>query len=111
MKFSTSDKKRFIAIRKSLLKWHKKNERVFSWRKKIRVPYEVLVCEVMGQQTQASRIEQYLPRFLRSFPTVRSLATAKKSEVIKEWQGLGYNRRALNLQKAAIKLGSKPFPK
>jgi A/G-specific adenine glycosylase len=64
----------------------------------------------MGQQTQASRIEQFLPRFLTTFPTIRSLALAKKSDVIKAWQGLGYNRRALNLQKAAQELYAKPFP-
>jgi A/G-specific adenine glycosylase len=71
----------------------------------------VLVCEVMGQQTQATRIEQFLPRFLAKFPTVEALAQAKKSEVIREWQGLGYNRRALNLQQSAIALCAKPFPK
>ena len=65
----------------------------------------------MGQQTQASRIEIFLPRFLKRFQTIEALASAKKSDVIRMWQGLGYNRRALNLQQAAIKLSNKPFPK
>jgi A/G-specific adenine glycosylase len=65
----------------------------------------------MGQQTQASRIELFLPRFLKRFPTIEVLATAKRSDVIREWQGLGYNRRALNLHRTAIELANEPFPK
>ena len=111
IKLSLPDKKRFEIIQKTLITWYKKNRREFSWRKKIRDPYEVMVCEIMGQQTQASRIEQFLPRFLKKFPTIQALASAKKSDVIRQWQGLGYNRRALNMQKAAIELSNKPFPK
>src|SRR4051812_30408044 len=113
MKLSAGEKERFSTIQPLLIEWYKKNRRKFSWRKKIRHPYEVLVCEVMGQQTQASRIEQFLPKFLNKFPSIESLAKAKKSEVIKEWQGLGYNRRALNLQRTAITLAmdySNSFP-
>ena len=105
------DKKRFDRIQKKLIEWYKSNRREFSWRKKIRDPYEVLVCEVMGQQTQASRIEQFLPQFLKRFPTIEALASSPKSEVIRQWQGLGYNRRALNLQRTAMELANKPFPK
>jgi A/G-specific adenine glycosylase len=64
----------------------------------------------MAQQTQASRVEIFLAKFLTKFPTVEALAASKKSEVIRQWQGLGYNRRALNLQKAAVSLLNKPFP-
>src|SRR6185436_12998039 len=106
-----SDQVKITVVQDSLLSWYKKNRREFSWRKKIRDPYEVLVCEVMGQQTQASRIQEFLPRFLGRFPNIDSLASAKKSDVIKQWQGLGYNRRALNLQRTAIALKNKPFPK
>src|SRR5882757_7215023 len=111
---STGEKKRFENIRTTLIGWYKKNRRKFSWRKNIRNPYEVLVCEVMGQQTQASRIEQFLPLFLRKFPTIKALAAAKQSEVIRQWQGLGYNRRALNLHRTAKKIAVKHsalFPK
>ncbi|MDP4219766.1 MAG: A/G-specific adenine glycosylase [Bacteroidota bacterium] len=108
---SSRDRKRFAGIEETLIEWYNMNRRKFSWRKKIRDPYEVLVCEVMGQQTQASRIEEFLPRFLHQFPTIESLAAAKQSDVIRAWQGLGYNRRALNLQRAAIALSNKPFPK
>ncbi len=92
---------RLILAQKTLLRWHRRNARVFSWRHTIRNPYEVLICETMGQQTQASRIELFLNRFLQAFPTVEILAEAKQRDVIRAWQGLGYNRRALNLHKAA----------
>src|SRR5437660_8619517 len=105
------DQIRIAAFQELLLTWYKKNRREFSWRKKIRDPYEVLVCEVMGQQTQASRIQGFLPRFLKAFPNIDSLAKAKKPDVIRQWQGLGYNRRALNLQRTAIALNNKHFPK
>jgi len=105
------DKKRFDTIGTELISWYKTNRRKFSWRKKIRDPYEVLVCEVMGQQTQASRIEEFLPRFLSKFPNANALAKAKKAEIIKEWQGLGHNRRALNLHRAATELSGKNFPR
>ena len=60
-----------------------------------------MVSEYMLQQTGAKQVEKKLPEFLKKFPTVRSLADASRSEVLREWQGLGYNRRALNLQNAA----------
>jgi A/G-specific adenine glycosylase len=64
-------------------------------------PYEILVSEVMLQQTQVSRALIKYPDFLKAFPTVQTLATAKTADVLKVWQGLGYNRRALFLKKAA----------
>ncbi len=92
---------RLLLSQKALLQWHRKNARMFSWRHHIRDPYAVMICEIMGQQTQASRIELFLQRFLHKFPTVKALASAKQSAVILQWQGLGYNRRAINLHKAA----------
>lgn len=64
-------------------------------------PYCILVSEVMLQQTQVSRVMEFYPRFLAAFPTLESLARAPLSRVLKLWQGLGYNRRALMLQRAA----------
>lgn len=63
--------------------------------------YAVLVSEVMLQQTQVSRVLGRWERFLRVFPTIDALASADSSEVVSEWQGLGYNRRALALWRAA----------
>ncbi|CAN5202987.1 endonuclease III [soil metagenome] len=63
--------------------------------------YKVLVSEVMLQQTQAERVVPKYLAFLEAFPTAQSLATARSEDVLRLWQGLGYNRRALSLQKAA----------
>ncbi|WP_165055655.1 MULTISPECIES: adenine glycosylase [unclassified Adlercreutzia] len=63
--------------------------------------YAVLVSEVMLQQTQVTRVEKFWCRFLGAFPTIDALAAASTSDVLERWQGLGYNRRALALKKAA----------
>ena len=62
-------------------------------------PYLITVSEVMLQQTQVSRVEAIFPGFIKQFPTASSLAAASEAEVIAAWQGMGYNRRALSLQK------------
>lgn len=64
-------------------------------------PYAVLVSEVMLQQTQVKRVLDYWPRFLALFPTIDALASAGTSDVLEQWQGLGYNRRALALKRCA----------
>lgn len=64
-------------------------------------PYRILVSEIMLQQTQVDRVIPKYLAFLERFPTVESLAEASVADVIRQWQGLGYNRRGLNLQKAA----------
>lgn len=64
-------------------------------------PYAVMISEVMLQQTQVARVEQYWPRFMETFPTVQTLAEASTATVLQLWQGLGYNRRALSLKRAA----------
>ncbi|HEY7132041.1 MAG TPA: hypothetical protein VH440_07300, partial [Candidatus Limnocylindrales bacterium] len=61
-----------------------------------------LVSEVMAQQTQVSRVVEAWPRFLARFPTPTALAAATPADVLREWQGMGYDRRALNLRRAAI---------
>jgi len=70
------------------------------WRR-TRDPWTVLVSETMLQQTQALRVADRLPRFLERFPTVAQCAAAPASAVVQEWSGLGYNRRPLNLHRAA----------
>lgn len=64
-------------------------------------PYAVLVSEVMLQQTQVKRVLSYWPRFLALFPTIDALAAAGTADVLAQWQGLGYNRRALALKRCA----------
>ena len=87
-------------VRSVLLAWFATNRRDLPWRS-TRDPYEVLVSEVMLQQTQVDRVIPYYHRFLQRFPTVRDLATAPTADVITTWAGLGYNRRAVNLQRTA----------
>jgi len=64
-------------------------------------PYAILVSETMAQQTQISRVGPAWAAFMARFPTIEALATAPPADVLRAWQGLGYNRRALNLQRAA----------
>lgn len=64
-------------------------------------PYEIWISEVMLQQTQTTRVDGRWQRWLERFPTVAALAAAEPADVLDEWQGLGYNRRALALFRAA----------
>ncbi|MBX4200801.1 A/G-specific adenine glycosylase [Candidatus Parcubacteria bacterium] len=91
--------------------FYKKNKRNFPWREPIRRgsgqaydPYKILVSEIMLQQTQADRVVRYYGRWLEKFPDAHSLARVTFAEIYPFWQGLGYNRRALALQKAAKKV-------
>jgi A/G-specific adenine glycosylase len=70
------------------------------WRH-TRDPYKILVSEIMLQQTQVDRVIPFYTRFIRQFPTPERLANAPLSKVLKAWQGLGYNRRAVYLQRSA----------
>ncbi len=64
-------------------------------------PYKILVSEMMLQQTQAARVVPKYKAFLKKFPTIEKLTKANTRDVLKEWSGLGYNRRALYLKRAA----------
>jgi A/G-specific adenine glycosylase len=87
-------------IRAGLIAWFAENRRDLPWRR-TRDPYLVLVSEVMLQQTQVDRVIPYFQRWIERFPTVAALAEAPTSDVIRIWSGLGYNRRAVYLQKMA----------
>ena len=92
-----------------LLEWHAAEGRDLPWRR-TRDPYAILVSEVMLQQTQVGRVVPRYLRWLERWPTAKSLATAPRSEVIREWQGLGYNRRAVNLHRAAERIADGGWP-
>ena len=87
-------------IQQTILQWYKKNGRQLPWRQTTDL-YRILVSEMMLQQTQVDRVIPKYYAFLEQFPTVSSLADAQTAEVLKMWSGLGYNRRALYLQKCA----------
>ena len=92
-----------------LLEWHAAEGRDLPWRR-TRDPYAILVSEVMLQQTQVGRVVPRYLRWLERWPTAESLATAPRSEVIREWQGLGYTRRAVNLHRAAERIADGGWP-
>jgi A/G-specific adenine glycosylase len=92
-----------------LLDWFRKHGRDLPWRR-THDPYAILVSEVMLQQTQVERV---VPRYLAwidRWPTVEALAAAPAAAVIREWQGLGYNRRALSLHRAAQQVAAQGWP-
>ena len=86
--------------RAAVLAWYDEHGRALAFRT-TRDPYAILVSEVMAQQTQISRVVEAWRRFLARFPTVASLAGATPADVVRAWQGMGYDRRALNLRRAA----------
>jgi A/G-specific adenine glycosylase len=83
-----------------LTSWYEDERRNLPWRVD-RDPYRILVSELMLVQTTVAAVVPYFERFLRRFPNVRSLAAADEGEVVKEWEGLGYYRRARQLHAAA----------
>jgi A/G-specific adenine glycosylase len=93
-----------------LLAWFNDHGRDLPWRR-TRDPYCVLVSEVMLQQTQVPRVIPRYVAWIERWPSVESLAAAPRDEVIRAWQGLGYNRRAVNLHRAAQLVAAHGWPK
>jgi A/G-specific adenine glycosylase len=88
------------SARAAILAWYAEHGRRLAFRR-TRDPFAVLVSESMAQQTQAARAAEYWERFMARFPTVGALAAATPADVLREWQGLGYDRRALALWRTA----------
>jgi A/G-specific adenine glycosylase len=87
-------------FQKVLLKWYDRNKRDLPWRGS-KDPYAIFVSEMMLQQTQVKTVIPYFTRFLKELPDWKALSRAKEGKVLKLWEGLGYYRRARNLQAAA----------
>jgi A/G-specific adenine glycosylase len=96
-------------VEAALLDWFAVHGRELPWRHS-RDPYAILVSEVMLQQTQVERVVPRYLEWLECWPTVEALAAASPAEVIRAWQGLGYNRRGLNLHRAAQKIARDGWP-
>jgi A/G-specific adenine glycosylase len=88
------------AARDAILAWYGERGRTLAFRR-TQDPYAVLVSEAMAQQTQAARAAAYWERFMACFPTVEAMAAATPADVLRAWQGLGYDRRALALWRTA----------
>jgi A/G-specific adenine glycosylase len=88
------------AFSRTLLRWYRKFGRDLPWRH-TQDPYHILVAEVMLQQTQVTTVIERYQRWFKRFPTIAALAKAESAAVLKEWSGLGYNRRVLALQQIA----------
>jgi A/G-specific adenine glycosylase len=97
-------------VEAQLLAWFSEHGRDLPWRRR-RDRYAVLVSEVMLQQTQVPRVVPRFERWLERWPDVETLAAARLDEVILEWQGLGYNRRAVSLHRAARIVAQHGWPR
>jgi A/G-specific adenine glycosylase len=80
---------------------YRRNKRVLPWRR-THDPYKILLSELMLQQTQVKRVIEKYKEFLLRFPAIKSLARAPLRAILAQWQGLGYNRRALALKRLAV---------
>ena len=94
------EKKKIEQLQERVRAYYRAHKRNFPWRE-TRNPYRILVSEVMLQQTQVARVLVKYPEFIGAFPTVQTLAKAPLAEVLRVWQGMGYNRRAKFLKQAS----------
>jgi A/G-specific adenine glycosylase len=94
------------SYRRHILDWYAVSRRDLPWRGDTD-PYRILVSEVMLQQTGVHRVIPAYHRFLERFPTLGALAAARTADVLRAWEGLGYNRRALYLKRAAVAVAAR----
>lgn len=95
------DKKTLRAFRETLLAWFAEHRRDLPWRRN-RTPYRVWISELMLQQTRVDQVHDYYLRFTKRFPTIETLASADRNDVLKSWEGLGYYSRAIRAHETAI---------
>jgi A/G-specific adenine glycosylase len=100
---------RRVSLAETLLEWYAREARDLPWRR-TRDPYAVLVSEVMLQQTQVARVVPRYLAWLERWPTAAALAAAPVADVLAEWVGLGYNRRALRLREACVVVAREGWP-
>lgn len=100
------EKSVIIKFQNQILNWYEKHKRDLPWRKN-RNPYDILISEVMSQQTQIARVIPKYNAWVTELPTIQHLANAPTADVLRLWSGLGYNRRALNLKKTAENITKK----
>lgn len=94
------DREQVRQFQRRLIRWYDRHGRDLPWRR-TRDPYEILVSEIMLQQTQVERVLDYYEPFLRRYPSIEVLARSSEFEVREAWDGLGYYTRARNLHRTA----------
>src|SRR5687768_5419637 len=92
-----------------LLDWYARAGRDLPWRR-TRDPYRILVSEVMLQQTQVARVIPRYEAWIERWPAPAALAAASPADVLREWVGIGYNRRALRLREACAAVARDGWP-
>lgn len=100
IKHKNLTKKTIQNFRKKIYTNYKNHGRALPWRQTLE-PYHILVSEIMLQQTQVDRVIDKYNQFIRIFPSIQKLAKAPVEKVLRIWQGLGYNRRALMIHRCA----------
>jgi len=105
VQFSRDDNSRpgILEFQQMVLSYYNNYGREMAWRNTTN-PYLILVSEIMLQQTQVERVKIKFPEFIEAFPDFASLAVAPFDNVLSVWQGMGYNRRAIALQKCAVRV-------
>tara|TARA_B100000941_G_C28492970_1_gene549106 strand:- start:963 stop:1997 length:1035 start_codon:yes stop_codon:yes gene_type:complete len=96
-----------------LTNWYSKNKRDFPWRDQ-NDPYKIWLSEIILQQTRVATGIPFYLKFIKKYPNIKKLANADEKEILKNWQGLGYYRRAINLHHTAkfvLKKLNGEFPK
>lgn len=96
-------KNKIISFQQFIWEYYAINGRQFAWRH-VDDPYKIVVSEIMLQQTQTYRVAPKYELWIQEFPTFAALAEAPLRDILSVWQGLGYNRRAMALQKIAQKI-------
>lgn len=94
----------FASFNRELLAWYDSHKRDLPWRRADLSPYHVWLSEVMLQQTVVKTVEPYYARFIKIWPSFAHVAAAPLDDILYQWQGLGYYRRAHNLHKCAQKV-------
>jgi A/G-specific adenine glycosylase len=95
-------------LKQHLFSWYRNNKRTFSWRN-TNDPWKIFLIEIISQQTQINRADDYYKKFIKEFPTPESMAKSSLKKVLELWSGLGYNNRAKRLYESSKMLSESSF--
>ena len=95
-------------LKQHLFSWYRNNKRTFSWRN-TNDPWKIFLIEIISQQTQINRADDYYKKFIKEFPSPESMAKSSFKKVLELWSGLGYNNRAKRLYESSKILSESSF--